>query len=128
MVHFLGRTGAGRHSVRTYTTNLRLLTECRPESVYFQIKSNTTYGLVFLANTPLRSCGVLTYTMFSLLPYFLIYYCELYIHLHNVGKSQISDLKHMGKNITFGIYKNILQLNNMGENGPRDPGRHPRQG
>ena len=52
--------------------------------------------------------------------------------IYNVGKSKISDLKHMGenitfgklktpdlkhmrKNITFGIYKNILQLNNMGE-------------
>ena len=72
--------------------------------------------------------------MFSLLPYFFSY-CEIYIHLHNVGKSQIpdlkhmgenitfgklkiSDLKHMGKNITFGIYKNNLQLNNMSENGP----------
>ena len=84
--------------------------------------------------------------MFSLLLYF--YYLSIivsYIHLHNVGKSKISvlrvgklqipdlkhmgknitfgklkipDLKHMGKNITFGKLKNILQLNNMGENGP----------
>ena len=80
--------------------------------------------------------------MFSLLPYFyFLFIIVSYTHLHNVGKSQISDLKHigkkltfgklkipdlkhMGKNITFGIYKNILQLNNMGENGPTGPGRH----
>ena len=35
------------------------------------------------------------------------------------GKLKIPDLKHMGRNITFGIYKNIFQLNNMGENGPQ---------
>ena len=38
------------------------------------------------------------------------------------GKLKISVLKHMGKNITFGIYKNILQLNNMGENGFTEAG------
>ena len=31
----------------------------------------------------------------------------------------------MGRNITFGIYKNILQLNNMGENGQREAGLPP---
>ena len=47
--------------------------------------------------------------------------------IYNVGKSKISDLKHMGENITFGIYKNILQLNNMGEK-ETEPDRHPLSG
>ena len=42
------------------------------------------------------------------------------------GNLKNPDLKHMGKHITLGIYKNILQWNNMGENGHTEAGLPPK--